>query len=102
MGFEMLQVLEDNFRPSSISNTFTTLLSLFNNRQSDTEGIHKFCLQFVENLSALSCLLVAIPQILQVMLFLRAIYLRYCRHRVQLVRRVAQEPLVRGSKPLRC
>jgi hypothetical protein len=23
-------------------------------------------------------------------------------HRVQLVRRVAQEPLVRGSKPLRC
>jgi hypothetical protein len=24
------------------------------------------------------------------------------RHRVQLVRRVAQEPLVRGSKPLRC
>jgi hypothetical protein len=26
----------------------------------------------------------------------------YRRHRVQLVRRVAQEPLVRGSKPLRC
>ena len=38
-GFEMLQVLEDNFRPSSISNTFTTLLSLFNERQSDKEGI---------------------------------------------------------------
>jgi hypothetical protein len=31
-GFKMLQVLEDNFRPSSISNTFTTLLSLFNDR----------------------------------------------------------------------
>ncbi len=76
-GFEMLQVLEDNFRPSSISNTFTTLLSLFNNRQSDTEGIHKFCLQFEGNLLALSRLLVAIPQILQVMLFLHAIHLHY-------------------------
>ena len=37
-GFEMLQVLEDHYRPSSISNTFTTLLSLFNDKQSDTEG----------------------------------------------------------------
>jgi hypothetical protein len=76
-GFEMLQVLEDNFHPSSISNTFTTLLSLFNDRQSDKEGIHKFCSRFKGNLSALSCLLVAIPQILQVMLFLHAIHLRY-------------------------
>jgi hypothetical protein len=76
-GFEMLQVLEDNFRPSSISNTFTTLLSLFNDRQSDKEGIHEFCLHFEGNLSALSCSLVAIPQILQVMLFLRTIHLRY-------------------------
>jgi hypothetical protein len=42
-GFEMLQVLEDNFHPSSISNTFTTLLSLFNDTQSDKEGIHEFC-----------------------------------------------------------
>jgi hypothetical protein len=33
-GFEMLQVLQDNFHPSSISNTFTPLLSLFNDRQS--------------------------------------------------------------------
>ena len=73
----MLQVLEDNFCPSSISNTFTTLLSLFNDRQSDTEGIHKFRLQFEGNLLALSRSLVAIPQILQVVLFLRAIHLRY-------------------------
>jgi hypothetical protein len=76
-GFEMLQVLEDNFHPSSISNTFTTLLSLFNDRQSDTEGIHEFCLQFEGNLLALSCSLVAIPQILQVMLFLRDIHSAY-------------------------
>ncbi len=76
-GFEMLQVLEDNFHPSSISNTFTTLLSLFNDRQSDTERIYEFCLQFKGNLLALSCLSNAIPQILQVMLFLRAIHSRY-------------------------
>jgi hypothetical protein len=76
-GFEMLQVLEDNFRPSSIYNTFTTLLSLFNDRQSDKEGIHEFCLQFEGNLLALSCSSVAIPQILQVVFFLRAIYSRY-------------------------
>jgi hypothetical protein len=60
----MLQVLEDNFCPSSISNTFTTLLFLFNDRQSDKEGIHKFCLHLEGNLSALSCSSVAIPQIL--------------------------------------
>jgi hypothetical protein len=42
-GFEMLQVLKDHYRSSSISNTFTTLLSLFNDKQSDTEGIHEFC-----------------------------------------------------------
>jgi hypothetical protein len=73
-GFEMLQVLKDNFRPSSISNMFTTLLSLFNDKQSDKEGIHEFWSWFEGNLLALSCLLVAIPQILQVMLFLHAIH----------------------------
>jgi hypothetical protein len=73
----MLQVLEDDFYPSSISNTFATLLSLFNDMQSDKEGIHKFHLQFEGNLLALFCSLVAIPQILQVMLFLCAIHSPY-------------------------
>jgi hypothetical protein len=76
-GFEMLQVLEDHYRPTSISNTFTTLLSLFNDKQSDSEGIHKFCSRFEGHLSVLSHSSVAIPQILQVMLFLRAINPRY-------------------------
>ena len=78
-GFEMLQVLEDNFHPSSISNTFTTLLSLFNDRQSDKdkEGIHKFRSRFEGHLSALSCSSVSIPHILQVMLFMRALHSRY-------------------------
>jgi hypothetical protein len=41
-GFEMLQVLDDHFCPSSISNSFTTLLSLFNDTQKDKEIIHEF------------------------------------------------------------
>jgi hypothetical protein len=75
----MLQVLEDNFRPSSISNTFTfsTLLSLFNDRQSDKEGIHEFRSRFEGHFSALSRSSVAIPPILQVMLFLRVLHSRY-------------------------
>jgi hypothetical protein len=72
-GFEMLQVLKDHYRPTSISNTFTTLLSLFNDKQSDAEGIHEFRSRFEGHLSVLSHSSVAIPQILQVMLFLHAI-----------------------------
>ena len=45
-GFEMLQVLEDNFRSSSISNSFTTLLALFNDTQDNKESIHEFCSWF--------------------------------------------------------
>jgi hypothetical protein len=70
MGFEMLQVIEDNFRPLSISNLFTTLHALFNNTQDSKESIHKFWSWFEGHLGALSWLLVAIPSILQVMLFL--------------------------------
>jgi hypothetical protein len=76
-GFKMLQVLEDHYHPSSISNTFTTLLSLFNDKQSETEGIHEFRSRFEGNISVLSHSSVAIPQILQVMLFLRTIHPRY-------------------------
>jgi hypothetical protein len=41
-GFEMLQVLKDHFHPSSISNSFTTLLALFNDTQEEKESIHEF------------------------------------------------------------
>ena len=76
-GFEMLQVLEDTFRPSSISNSFTTLLALFNDTQGDKEGLHKFQSRFEGHLGALSRSSVAIPPILQVMLFLQALHARY-------------------------
>jgi hypothetical protein len=70
----MLQVLEDNFHPSSISNSFTTLLALLNNTQGNKEGIHGFWLWFEGHLGALSWSLVNILPILQVMLFLQAMH----------------------------
>jgi hypothetical protein len=73
----MLQVLEDNVHPSSILNSFTTLLALFNNTQGKKESIHEFCSRFEGHLGALCQSLVAIPLILQVMLFLRAMHACY-------------------------
>ena len=75
-GFEMLQVLEDNFRPSSILNSFTTLIALINDTQGDKEGLHEFRSRFEGHLGALSWSSVAIPPILQVMLFLQALHAR--------------------------
>jgi hypothetical protein len=73
----MLQVLKDNFHHSSISNSFTTLLALFNDTQGNKEDIHEFRSRFEGHLGALSWSLVVIPPILQVMLFLWAMHLRY-------------------------
>ena len=76
-GFEMLQILEDHFCPSTISHSFTTLLSLFNDTQGDKESIHKFRSRFKGHMGALSRSSVAIPPILQVMLFLRGMHSCY-------------------------
>ncbi len=76
-GFEMLQVLKDHFRPSSISNSFTSPLALFNNMQGEKESIHEFCSRFEGHMGALSCLSVAIPPILQVVLFLWGMHSLY-------------------------
>jgi hypothetical protein len=73
----MIQVLEDNFRPSSISNLFTTLLALFNDTQGNKEGIQEFRSQFEGHLGSLSRSSMAIPPILQVMLFFCAIHACY-------------------------
>jgi hypothetical protein len=76
-GFEMIQVLEDNFRPSSISITFATLLALFNATQGEKEGLHEFRSCFEGHLATLSQSLVAILPILQVILFLWVLHSRY-------------------------
>jgi hypothetical protein len=73
----MLQGPKNNFRPYSISNSFTTLLVLFNDTQGKEEGIHEFRSWFEGHLGALSRLSVAIPLILQGMFFLRTMHARY-------------------------
>ncbi len=75
-GFEMLQLLEDNFCPSSISNTYITLFTLFNTTQGDKMGLHEFRAWFEGHMSVLSHSSVAIPLILQVILFLHALHSR--------------------------
>ncbi len=76
-GFKMLQLLKNNFCPSSIFNTFTTLLALFNTTQGDKEGPHEFRAQLEGHMSTLSQPSKTIPLILQGMLFLCAMHSRY-------------------------
>jgi hypothetical protein len=73
----MLQLLEDNFCLSSISNMFTTLPVLFNTTQGDKEGLHEFCARFEGHVNAPSQSSMAFPLILQVMLFLHALHFCY-------------------------
>jgi hypothetical protein len=68
-GFEMLQLLKDSFCPSPISNTFTTLLALFNATLGDKEGLHEFHASFEGHVSSLSQSSMVIHLILQEMLF---------------------------------
>ena len=41
-GFEMMDVLNRHCRPDSVTNAFTTLMSLFNDVQGDSEPIVEF------------------------------------------------------------
>jgi hypothetical protein len=101
-GFEMLQVLKDHFCPSTNSNSFTALtalLSLFSDTQGNKESIHEFWSRFEGHMGALSCLLVAIPPILQVMLFLRGMHSHYHSQCGRVVRPTLKVAEVGGSCP---
>jgi hypothetical protein len=76
-GFKMLAVLTQHCRPDSMSNVFTSLLSLFNNVQGNNKPILQYQSCFDGIIMDLSRCKVAIPQILMVMLFLWAIHSRY-------------------------
>jgi hypothetical protein len=73
-GFEMLDTLMQHCQPDTVSNTFTSLLSLFNDVQRDSKSIIKYrsCLDGV-TLELAPCKVV-ILSILLVMLFLRALH----------------------------
>jgi hypothetical protein len=76
-GFEMLAALMQHCRPDSVANAFTSLLSLFKDVQVSKEPILQYHSRFDGIVMKLSWCKFAIPQILMVMLFLRAIHSRY-------------------------
>ena len=76
-GFEMLATLIQHCRPDSVSNAFSSLLSIFNDVQGDTESIIEYRSRFDGLILELSRCKVTIPSFLMVMLFLRALHARY-------------------------
>jgi hypothetical protein len=72
-GFEMLAILEAHLCPDTFSHAFATLISLITNKQ-DEECIHEFQACFEGHLDDISWSMVSIPLILQVVLFLQALY----------------------------
>ena len=76
-GFEMLAVLDQHCRPDTISNAFSTLMSLFNDIQGPSEPILEFRSRFDGMVLDMSRSKILLPPILLVMLFLRALHSRY-------------------------
>jgi hypothetical protein len=76
-GFEMLGALMQHCRPDSVSNAFSSLLSLFNDVQGESESIIEYRSRFDGLTLELSRCKVTIPSFLMVMLFLRALHSRY-------------------------
>ena len=76
-GFEMLATLMQHCRPDSVSNAFTSLLSIFNDVQGESESILEYRSCFDGLTMELARCKIIIPSILLVMLFLRALHSWY-------------------------
>jgi hypothetical protein len=76
-GFEMLDVLHKHCRPDTISNAFSTLMSLFNDVQGPSEPVLEFRSRFDGMVLDMSRSKIILPPILLVMLFLSALHTRY-------------------------
>jgi hypothetical protein len=73
-GFEMLATIMQHCCPNTLSNAFTSLLSLFNNVHGEFKSILEYWSQFDGLTLKLAWCKVMIPSILLVMLFLRALH----------------------------
>ncbi len=73
----MLAVLNQHCRPDSVANAFTTLMSLFNDVQSDSKSILEFCSCFDGSVMDMPRCKVIIPPLLLVMIFLCVLHSRY-------------------------
>jgi hypothetical protein len=76
-GFEMLAALTQHCRPDTVSNAFASLVSLFNDVQGESEPILEYRSRFEGLTQELSRCKVVLPHLLSVMLFLRALHIRY-------------------------
>jgi len=76
-GFEMIDVLNCHCRPDSVTNAFSTLMSLFNDVQGDSEPIVEFRSRFDGMIMDMRRCKVVIPPLLLVMIFIRALHSRY-------------------------
>ncbi len=73
----MLDTLMQHCQPDTISNAFTSLLSLFKDVQRNSESIIEYCSRFDGITLELALCKVGIPSILLVMLFLHALHGQY-------------------------
>ena len=76
-GFEMLDVLNRHCRPDSVSDAFTTLVSLFNDVQGNSEPIVEFWSRFDGLALDMFWCKVIIPPLLLVMIFICGLHSRY-------------------------
>ena len=76
-GFEMLTALDQHCCPDTVANAFTTIMSLFNDVQGNSEPIMEFCFCFDGMVMDMTQCKIVIPLILLVMFFLRALHGRY-------------------------
>jgi hypothetical protein len=76
-GFEMLAALIQHCRPDTVSNAFTSLLSLFNDVQGESEPIVEYCSRFDGLILELLRCKVVLLHLLLVMLFLCALHVHY-------------------------
>ncbi len=73
----MIDVLNPHCRPDSVTNAFTTLMSLFNDVQGDSEPIVKIWSHVDGMIMDMSRCKVLISPLLLVMIFICALHLRY-------------------------
>jgi hypothetical protein len=76
-GFEMHAALTAYCRPDSVAIAFSSLLSLFNKIQGEDKPMSAFRSCFDSLILEMACCKVAIPPLLLVMLFLRALHSCY-------------------------
>jgi hypothetical protein len=76
-GFEMIDVLNRHCHPDSVTDAFTTLMSLFNDVQGSAEPIVEFRSHFDGMVLDMSRCKVVIPPLLLVMIFIPSLHSRY-------------------------